>query len=293
MGVIAIIISLFLVSCSDPPPATNKITLPYDIAEPVLQATLPSTLHEVSGITHIDSTLIACVQDEHGFIFMYDIARQVIASSFAFGYDGDYEGIAKTGGVLFVLRSDGSLYEVPDFRTGKTSAIAHALPLPQSNYEGLCHDAENNRLLIASKGKVEEGSKEDRYVYAFDLNTRKLLPRPAYRFSIVEITQFAVDQGIHEPYRLTPKGKSVPNYLKMRTSELAIHPVTGHLYVLAATDHLLLVFDKTGQILHIQKLDPKVFNQAEGLTFTPDGDMFISNEGGEGEPTLLQFRYKG
>ena len=64
--------------------------------------------------------------------------------------------------------------------------------------------------------------------------------------------------------------------------------------MLAATDHLLLVFTPEGKIVHLQKLDPAVFNQAEGLTFMENGDMLISNEGGEGgEPTLLRFKYKG
>jgi len=36
-------------------------------------------------------------------------------------------------------------------------------------------------------------------------------------------------------------------------------------------------------------LDPVLFNQPEGLTFAPNGDLYISNEGGEGVATILKF----
>ena len=280
-----------MLSCVDQEVASQKITLPYDLKKPAEQHILPAVLHEVSGVTWLDSTSVACVQDEHGIVFIYDLRKKEIVRELPFGYEGDYEGIALVGKSIYILRSDGGIYEIPDYRSSNTAATAHAVLLPASNYEGLCYDPDMRRLLIAGKGKVDEASREDRFVYSFDLATKKPDPQPAYRFSIVDVTQFAVDRKLQEPYRLTAKGKSVPNYIKMRTSELAFHPVTGHLYMLAATDHLLMVFDRKGRILHIEKLDPAVFNQAEGLTFSPGGDMIITNEGGEDSPTLLRFVY--
>ena len=40
------------------------------------------------------------------------------------------------------------------------------------------------------------------------------------------------------------------------------------------------------------KLDPALYNQPEGMTFAPNGDLYISNEGGEGIATILKFKYK-
>ncbi len=287
-----VFVSLLMFSCVDQEVASQKMTLPYDLLKPAEQYTLPAVLHEVSGVTWLDSTSVACVQDEHGIVFIYDLRKKEITRELAFGYEGDYEGVTIAGRSIYILRSDGGVYEIPDYRSQSTAATAHAVLLPSSNYEGLCYDSARRRLLISSKGKVDEESREDRFVYAFDLATKKPGANPAFRFSIVDVTQFAVDQKLQEPYRLTPKGRSVPNYVKMRTSELAIHPHTGHLYMLAAADHMLLVFDQKGRILHIEKLDQALFNQAEGLTFSPEGDMIITNEGGEDVPTMLRFAYK-
>jgi len=42
----------------------------------------------------------------------------------------------------------------------------------------------------------------------------------------------------------------------------------------------------------VYRLDPQLYNQPEGMTFAPNGDLYISNEGGEGIATILKFVYK-
>jgi hypothetical protein len=42
----------------------------------------------------------------------------------------------------------------------------------------------------------------------------------------------------------------------------------------------------------MEKLNPELFNQPEGIAFLNNGDMLISNEGGPGNATLLRFNYK-
>ncbi len=54
---------------------------------------------------------MACVQDERGIVFVYDIGSQKIVDEVRFGSKGDYEGLTKFDSKLFVLRSDGKLYE--------------------------------------------------------------------------------------------------------------------------------------------------------------------------------------
>jgi hypothetical protein len=44
-------------------------------------------------------------------------------------------------------------------------------------------------------------------------------------------------------------------------------------------------------MLHMEKLNPAMFNKPEGITFFANGDMLITNEGQEGSPTLLCFPY--
>jgi hypothetical protein len=63
-------------------------------------------------------------------------------------------------------------------------------------------------------------------------------------------------------------------------------------WIIASTNQLLIVTDKKGNVKEVYTLDPLIFNQPEGITFTPWGDLLISNEAGDkyGTATLLIFK---
>jgi uncharacterized protein YjiK len=69
------------------------------------------------------------------------------------------------------------------------------------------------------------------------------------------------------------------------------HPVQNKLYIVSSIGKLLVITDLKGRVEEAFSLNPSVFRQPEGLTFAPNGDMFISNEGGDGMATLLKFAY--
>jgi len=266
----------------------------YDLSSPVSRVVLPPILHEISGLTETGPSTFACIQDENGKLFIVNTEKNEIEREISFGLDGDYEGITRVGETIYVLRSDGLLYEIPDYRSGSKQTIYHDTHIPAANNEGLCYDSKNNRLLIGCKGRVskEQEEKDRRLIYAFDLKTKKLGATPAYDFNVNEITAFAVSNKVISAFRENKKGRMVSNILKFSTSEIAIHPRNKLLYVLCSADHLLMVFDENGTIKHMQALDPVIFNKPEGITFFPDGDMLITNEGQKNVPTLLRFKYK-
>ncbi|MBA4240085.1 MAG: hypothetical protein C0448_05135 [Sphingobacteriaceae bacterium] len=271
--------------------SSNKIG--YDFSKPTLNDELPPILHEISGLAIIDSTSIACVQDEDGILFIYNIKKHKITQQHTFGLKGDYEGITLVDDILYVLRSDGVLFEIKGHQTKKLKVKTYSTKVPAINNEGLCYDAINNRLLIGAKGKINKDptNKDVRLIYAFDLKTKTLNQSPAFNFNITDINLTAKMQGIHFPKKQNKKGKSIEHGFKFNTSEISIHPITHQLFVLSATEHVLFVFNKNGALEYIEQLNPLVFNKSEGLDFFQNGDLIISNEGQTHMPTLLRFNY--
>ncbi|MGQ0826858.1 MAG: hypothetical protein ACT4ON_00535 [Bacteroidota bacterium] len=265
----------------------------YDLTKPKSSLILPDTLREISGITQINDTTIACIQDENGILFIYDIHTNKIKEQYKFNIDGDYEGITRVNNSLYILRSDGVLFEIDDYKSKGYKLNKYITGIPSGNNEGLCYDPNNDRLLVATKGKIGKGSeyKDLRVIYSFDLKTKKLSDQPIFSFNVQEIKAYAKKSNLDLPTRTKKKGEIEEPIIRFNTSEIAIHPLTKKLYLLSAVDHLLFIFDMKGDIEGIQLLDPTLFKKAEGLTFLENGDMLISNEAKGFKPTLLLFSY--
>lgn len=259
----------------------------YDFSKPTNTIKLPKILHEISGLTDIDNQTIACVQDEDGIVFIYDLEKEALINQFKFGKVGDYEGITRIENSLYILRSDGKLFEVDNYKNKDFKVTKYDTDIPVKDNEGLGYDPINNRILIAGKSKPEgKENKNKRVVFGFDLDTKKVSEKPVYTFDEEQIKQFIKNNTDEE----SDKEPSV----KINPSAIAVHPITGKLYVLSSKDNLIYIFNQNNQVEVVHHLDKKMFNQAEGITFMDNGDMLISNEGkknGMGHPTLLQFDY--
>ncbi|OGQ77483.1 MAG: hypothetical protein A2289_15025 [Deltaproteobacteria bacterium RIFOXYA12_FULL_58_15] len=266
----------------------------YVLDEPDLIARLPLELQEVSGLTDISPSEVACVQDEDGVIFVYDLELRKITRRVRFGPTGDYEGVTGVGSRLFVLRSDGVLFEV-EVLQGEPSIRTHALGIPTGNNEGLCFDPGGERLLIAPKSRLGKGKefKNVRPVYALDLKKLTLEAEPSIVLDVERIRNFAEAHARPLPEKEKKKGGGKRISLRFMPSSLAVHPMTGEIVVLSAIDHVLAAFDQRGNVTGYAMLDAKLLPQSEGITFLPSGDMVVVSEGAGKEASLLRFHWNG
>jgi len=269
-------------------------TIGYNLTTPDKVYILPQILTEISGVTEVDATSVACIQDEHETVFIYDINKNQIVRQVFTGVSGDYEGLTRENKTIYVLRSDGVLTEIAGFDSDKFKRTTYPTNIPWKDNEGLCYDSKNNRLLIAPKatpGK-DSGHKDFRLIYAFNLSTKKPVTEPVFRLDLNEIKKFAVDNKIKVPMKGKKDKKNEEPDIKFLVSAIGIHPVTGRLFVLSGPERLLFVFDIIGHIVFMERLSGDLFRQHEGITFMMNGDMLISNEGNEKAPTLVRFNYK-
>ncbi len=274
--------------------ANDKRITGYNFAKPDVLLILPDTLREISGLTYIDPTSFACIQDENGILFIYDAVNNRIKKQYLFNIDGDYEGITRVDETIYILRSDGVLFKISDYESEDSKLTSYQTGIPANNNEGLCYDQDNNRLLIACKGKIGKGfeHKDKRVIYGFDLSTNTLTKEPVFDLDLHTIRHFAIKNKITLPTRTKRKGQIVEPIIKFGISGICIHPSTKKLFLLSASDHLLFIFNMNGSIEHIEQLNPVLFNKAEGITFFENGDMLITNEGQDNKPTLLKFEYQ-
>ena len=236
---------------------------------------LPSDLMEVSGIAYIDDQRFACIQDEAGTIFIFNRVSNKVEKEIPFAGAGDYEGITVKGNTAYVLRADGRLYEV-NMKEGKTSAKEYNTSLTaEHNVEGLCYDKNKDQLLLAIKND-EPGKPGYKGIYAFDLSNKTFIKDPAFKIDL-QHEAIASTQG--------KKNKSI------MPSAIAIHPLTNEIFITDGPKANLLIMDKSGNIKKLLHLG-KDFSQPEGITFSPQGEIFISNEGSKQPGNILQIELK-
>lgn len=279
---------LFIVLLVSGLPAYSQYKFNYTLARPDQLDTLPPILTEISGLTDADDHHIACVQDELGIIFFYNLNTRTIDREISFDEPGDYEGLTRVGNSWYILRSDGRLSFVDEKK--KVSSVQ--LPLITANNEGLCYDPFQKRLLLAAKSKpINHDLSNKRLIYAYDLTTGNLSEKPAYSLDLQVMTamldQFKIG---HLKSQTTPGGKQKP--FNFRPSSLAVHPVSKHIYIISAMDKLLVVIDRKGKILDMRSLEHEIFTKPEGITFFSNGDMVITNEAAGRQPSLILYRYR-
>jgi uncharacterized protein YjiK len=266
----------------------------YQFSNPCAYYTLPDTLYEISGLTDVDSAHIGCVQDEKGMIFLYNLYEAKIDSRSTFYFDGDYEGITRVENDMFVLRSDGYLFRMKDYMMGKVIVKdSFATQIPINNNEGLCYDEKNNVLLIAAKGRIKKSkdTRDLRFIYGFRIDSLSMIDTAIFVIDIDDIASKMKENGINVPYTVKKNGDLKYENLKFMPSSIAVHPLSDGLYILSAVDRLLVILNRSGLIESVVELPPLLFPKPEGITFLPNGDMLISNEGNGGKANLMRFCY--
>ncbi|WP_298326046.1 SdiA-regulated domain-containing protein [uncultured Dokdonia sp.] len=234
---------------------------------------MPEILNEVSGISWISENTIACVEDEDGIIFIYDLKKEKVIQEIAFAGGGDYEGIVINDKDAYVMRSDGLIYEVLRFRESEPEITTFQTAFTaRNNIETLTLDAEKNSLVVTPKDRDQ--SDDFKGLYYITLDAKMMNEKPLLRIDMND-----------KAFKDYKKKKA---YRTFSPSDVAIHPVTGDYYVLEGKNPKLAILDSDGTVKKVYKLNKDDFAQPEGITFSPDGKLFISNEARKDEATIVE-----
>lgn len=268
----AIVVFASLCACDPGKSEKDEYVIPYDIDNPQEFELIPE-LKEISGIVPtVDGQALWAINDENGKLYKLDFTGKVISAKW-FSKGGDYEDVAMVDSMVYVMKSNGNLYRIDTPNGDSLSATPFKLKLERVvEFESLAADLDNDRLLLLVKDG--EGSKGKAPVYGFNLSKHTYEPDHVLLVDPTYSTRVAV------------KGKN------LRASAMAIHPITGHIYIVTSIQRLLLVCDKEGNGIASFRLSKKRFPQPEGICFLPDGTLFISSEGIRKPAKLYKYDYQ-
>ncbi len=275
----------------------SDVLVAYDLENPDGIYKLPAFLEEISGMSYYGKGKIACIQDEKGNIYIMNLEQEKIVKSYKFGEDADYEDIAVVGNTAYVLRNNGHIYRIEDFKKKDRKVKKFNTLLKEKNdTEGLAFDPLSNSLLIACKGSpsIEGDHPYEGYkaIYKFDLEKQELDRTPHFLIDLERLDSY-IDHSVFTrlSLRVAKRLRLIESETSFQPSGIAIHPLYGEIYIVSSVGKLLIVLNRRGKVLDVKELDPKIFRQPEGICFSPDGDMYISNEGQGGKGYILKFKY--
>jgi hypothetical protein len=248
----------------------------YDFSQPYL-INLPAVLDEISGIAYYpkDSSVFAII-DEEALLFKISLNNPNPENirQWAFGKANDYEDLILKDSIFYVLVSNGNIRTVKFNGEAITTEKFSFIPgskKKENEFESMYLDS-GKIILLCKDCDGDKKRKTSRF--SFDMATGKY-------HQVDSINNSKVAGLIDE------------NKIALRASAAAINPVTNELYVVSAVNKTIYIFDKEGNPKELYELNPKLYKQPEGIAFTPDGDLIISNEIYlEGNPTLLVLKNK-
>lgn len=269
----------------------------YDLEDPDSRYKLPKYLEEISGLSYYGKDKIACVQDEKATIYILNLEQEKIIKKHDFGEDGDYEDIAIVGKTAYVLKNNGHIYRIENFKKKDRKIEKYKTPLKEKNdTEGMAYDPLSNALLVACKGSPSI-DKEEPYagykaIYKFDLREEELIETPQFLIDLERLDSYK-DHNVFTriSIKVAKRLRLIESETSFQPSGIAIHPVYGEIYIISSVGKLLIILNRRGKVLDVKELDPKLFRQPEGICFSPGGDMYISNEGQGGKGYILKFSY--
>lgn len=281
-GLVVSVMVFFMLAIAHSDAASTQATdsaLPYRLDSPNTVRKLPPALREISGLSlAADDRQLLTVNDEQGIIFFINRETGVIERQIDFKDKGDFEGIEAVGKDVFVVNSDGTLYQISDSGSVKTFTTGLSTAY---NVEGLAYDPKHNRLLLACKDLAGEGDefKYKKAVYAFDLKNQRLEETPAFLIDRNEIAQWkGRTDGLAEKWNEYFSSSHAAS--AFNPSGIAFCPQDSLFYVLASAGKSLAALREDGSLAFATRLDPKVFHQPEGICFDIDGNLYIASEGG-------------
>ncbi|MGZ5133773.1 MAG: SdiA-regulated domain-containing protein [Flavitalea sp.] len=264
------------ISCTSKQEEIDESPRGYNLNSPSVLK-LPPALDEISGIVYYpkDRSVLA-INDEVGWLYKIHLKEDPDIQKWKYSNGADFEDLVLFDSTFYVLESNGNILKFKFVRPDSAATQEFIFPAPGKNeFEILYHDPRENKLILLCKD-CEIDNKNSLTAFSFDLNSMAFSPDPAFVIDIRKIEDLLDEKR-----------------LRFKPSAAAIHPKTGELYIMSSINKVLVVADLNGIPKKVYKISARLYKQPEGMTFTSNGDMIISNESADiGAANILFLKYK-
>ena len=251
--------------------------MPYDFEHP-LKLILDDQLMEISGIAfYPKDTSVFAISDETVYLYKINFKNNFVVQKWQFDKKQDFEDVVFLDSTFYVMESSGNIHTVNFSKKGDTiytrKNVFPAKKKSKNEFESMYYDSVRKALILLCKD-CEEDKKGTLSAWSFDPGNGKYMAN-AYQ---IDVDKIAAETG---------KKK-----MKFKPSAATINPVTGDLWIVSAINQLIVITDRNGVLKNVFQVNGGIFTQPEGITFSPWGDLLISNEAGDkySVPTLFIFK---
>ncbi|MBV6522827.1 MAG: hypothetical protein MNPFHGCM_02977 [Gemmatimonadaceae bacterium] len=237
---------------------------------------LPADLREVSGLAVTLEGRVLAHADEVGVVTQIDPGTGTAIKHFALGQQpprGDFEGIAVAGERIFLVTSDGRLFETREGADGSSMPFT----VTDTGFGKLCEI--EGLAWEPTEGVLLLGCKQPRV---------RETPR------LLTLFRWSVEHGrAASPDRLTVDLTGLMSTTaasSVRVSSVDLDPRTGHLFAIAGPRWQVVELTIEGRAVGATALDRRLHPQPEGLVFLGDSVLLIADEGGRDRGMLTRYR---
>ena len=241
---------------------------------PLAQWVLPHFLHEISGLAFTSDGRMLTHGDQRGRVFEVDYRRGVVVKEFQLGHDslpvkGDFEGITVVDDAVFLLESNGKLYEFKEGANGESVDFTiHDTGLGKTcEFESVTFAKAINSLLLACKTVHDKALKDSLVIFRWKLQGDSATRLSRITMPLKTVIGANPWQGLHP-------------------SDITIDPANGNYVLIASREQALFEITPAGKLVFARSL-PGQHPQAEGIAITSDGILIISDEGGNAKKPPL------
>ena len=230
---------------------------------PIAKWILPKELTEISGIAVMPDGRIAAHNDERGRVYVIDPKRGMIMKQFSLGESGvvaDFEGIAVEGSDIFLMTSNGNVYQ---FREGAANAnvpyVLHDTKLgKECEFEGIAIEPGTGAFLMPCKVIGKKSERNQLRIYRW-LARRRGGP---------EVSTISVPLA---------DAVGANGWKELAPSDITIDDVTGHYIIITGREKALIEITPQGTAVRSFPL-PGSPRQPEGVAIA-NGVLIVSDEG--------------